>query len=463
VFAAANTKFEEIKETMSSKDWEHATHDELERYAFEQGCELMRQLIQGHLELRARGEATEPVVGADGVERTHRRGGTRRELITRFGSVDVERPAYGGRGVDALHPTDAELNVPTHIHSHELERLVALTSAQVSFERTAEMVAETTGVGIPKRQVEMLSRSAAQDVPDFYTARTAVAETQPSASVLVLSFDQKGIVMRPEDLLPETRKRAARRSKLETRLTKGEPKGRKRMATVAAIYAIAPDVRDADAVLAGLRRIKPVGEEPRKRPKAQGKRVWATLERPLKQVVSEGFDEGERRDPTHLKQWVVVIDGDPKLLKAVRAEANRRDIQVSTVAAGMRRSATKRGLDPKARAPIDNAADYILGHKAMMHYDAHLAAGWPIASGVIEGTCRTLVNDRLDITGACWRLEGAEAVLRLRAVLQSGDFDDYWDFHLDREYERNHASRYADGLVPKVANPKKYGPLRVIK
>ena len=129
----------------------------------------------------------------------------------------------------------------------------------------------------------------------------------------------------------------------------------------------------------------------------------------------------------------------------------------------MRRSATKRGLDPKARAPIDNAADYILGHKAMMHYDAYLAAGWPIASGVIEGTCRTLVNDRLDITGACWRLEGAEAVLRLRAVLQSGDFDDYWDFHLDRAFERNHASRYADGLVPKVANPKKYGPLRVIK
>jgi hypothetical protein len=50
-------------------------------------------------------------------------------------------------------------------------------------------------------------------------------------------------------------------------------------------------------------------------------------------------------------------------------------------------------------------------------------------------------------TGARWSLEGAEAVLRLRALRASGDFDD-WQFHVAKEYERNHKSRYADGEVP---------------
>ena len=56
----------------------------------------------------------------------------------------------------------------------------------------------------------------------------------------------------------------------------------------------------------------------------------------------------------------------------------------------------------------------------------------------------------MDLTGARWSLAGAEAVLRLRALRSSGDFDEYWRFHEQREYERNHASRYADGKVVPV-------------
>ena len=72
-----------------------------------------------------------------------------------------------------------------------------------------------------------------------------------------------------------------------------------------------------------------------------------------------------------------------------------------------------------------------------------LAAGWPIATGVIEGTCRYLVKDRLAITGARWSLPGAEAVLLLRAVITNGDFDAYWRFHLQREHQRTHLCRAA--------------------
>ena len=91
-----------------------------------------------------------------------------------------------------------------------------------------------------------------------------------------------------------------------------------------------------------------------------------------------------------------------------------------------------------------------------MRYDQYLRAGFPIATGVIEGACRYLVKDRMEKTGARWTLEGAEAVLRLRSLRSlraSGDFDDYWSFHLQQEQQRNHANLYADGKVPELNHP----------
>jgi hypothetical protein len=50
----------------------------------------------------------------------------------------------------------------------------------------------------------------------------------------------------------------------------------------------------------------------------------------------------------------------------------------------------------------------------------------------------------MDITGARWRLDWSEAVLRIRALRASGDFDDYWDFHKQQELQRNHISKFHD-------------------
>ena len=72
----------------------------------------------------------------------------------------------------------------------------------------------------------------------------------------------------------------------------------------------------------------------------------------------------------------------------------------------------------------------------------------------IEGSCRHLVNDRMNLTGARWSLTGAEAVLRLRALRSSDDFDDYWFFHETSEYQGNHASLYANQHVPATTPPK---------
>lgn len=74
-------------------------------------------------------------------------------------------------------------------------------------------------------------------------------------------------------------------------------------------------------------------------------------------------------------------------------------------------------------------------------YDRALAAGWPIATGVIEGACRHLIADRLDISGARWGLAGAGTVLKLRAVESNGDFDAYFRYHLALEHQRVHQDR----------------------
>ncbi len=89
----------------------------------------------------------------------------------------------------------------------------------------------------------------------------------------------------------------------------------------------------------------------------------------------------------------------------------------------MKASATKRKLNHQQRQGVDKCADYLLKYRKFLQYAQYLAIGLPIATGVIEGACRYLVKDRMELTGARWRLAGAETILRLRALQASGDFE----------------------------------------
>ncbi|GAA2277551.1 hypothetical protein GCM10010430_74300 [Kitasatospora cystarginea] len=95
---------------------------------------------------------------------------------------------------------------------------------------------------------------------------------------------------------------------------------------------------------------------------------------------------------------------------------------------------------------IDDAVAYLRNKAEYLRYDLALDRGWPMATGIIEGACRHLVKDRLDITGARWGLSGAEAVLKLRALRSNGDFNAYWAWHEQQEFTRNHQARYRDGF-----------------
>ena len=507
LFSHADALYNSAKTKLSIGDLLHAPHDEVERYAMNMARQILQALIQDHLCLRGFANACGPVVGIDGEERKHVRLDAGHRLVTTVGDVHASRPAHEGRPLSALHPVDAELNWPKTVYSFEVQRQLARTSAEVSFQRAVELFFEYTGVRVGLRQVEQISRSAACDMEEFYQQTDRGFQGVSSSDMLIGSVDQKGIVMLCKFLLPATKKKAdAAKPKLESRLTKGENHDRKRMSTVAAVYTIAPHVRSADDVISGLRHLQVAG--PRiARPRPESKRVWASVELSLSDVVLQLFDEFDRRDPQRSKNWIIVVDGDKKLERSIRKEAKSRGAKVtlvldfihaleylwraghalceeatpeleawvldrlklllegkvSTVVAGMRRSATFRSMSAEQRKPIEKAANYLLKRKHMMLYPEMLALGAPIASGVIEGTCRSLVNDRMDLTGARWSVLGAEAVLRLRSILRSGDWDEYWSFHTAREYSRNHASLYANGQPPAVEIPRRLGQLRRIR
>jgi len=507
LFDDADAQYATMKETLASKNFQGKTEAEVQRWLAVEQQELMRRLFQSHITLRGQAQAQGPVVGADGMPRTHLRQENSRKLETVFGTVEVERTGYAGRSLSTLYPVDASLNLPETRYSQEVDRQVAKAAARLSFDEALEMVGSLTGAHVPKRQAEEAVQRAASDFDAFYSG-TELDSDGPTSELLILTFDQKGVVLRKEDLTEATRKAAeSSRHKMDTRLSQGEKRGRKRMATVAAVYTVAPYLRTAQDVIAGLRHVRDGTPKPRPRP--EDKRVWASLTRNLKDVIADAFDEACDRDPERSKRWLVLVDGDKKLTRWVRAEARRRGVKVtlvldfihaleylwkaahvffdrgtpeieawvlerlermlegriSHVVAGMTRMATVRGLSNEERKPVDKAANYLLKRRrwGMMRYDELLTIGAPIATGIIEGACRHLINDRMDLTGARWRLPSAEAVLRLRSLLSSGDFDEYWQFHEEAEAHRNHASRYAEGKVPSVMMPTRKPNLRVVR
>ncbi|MGW4823400.1 hypothetical protein ACWEP4_31690 [Streptomyces sp. NPDC004227] len=116
------------------------------------------------------------------------------------------------------------------------------------------------------------------------------------------------------------------------------------------------------------------------------------------------------------------------------------------VADALEQQADAEQLSEHKRAGVDRAVGDLRAKLPYLGYGIALAEGWPIASSVVEGACRHLVKDRMDITGARWGLAGAEAVLKLRAVVSNGDFEAYGEYHMQREHLRVHAVRDRDAL-----------------
>ena len=122
------------------------------------------------------------------------------------------------------------------------------------------------------------------------------------------------------------------------------------------------------------------------------------------------------------------------------------------------------GISSKRAKGVAACVTYLKNKAEHLRYDTYLADGLPIASGVVEGACRHLIEDRLGITGARWRLESAEAVMQLRALEASGDLEGYWKFHAAAEQRSNHLEKYAEERVPDVMPARMPSPtLKLVK
>jgi hypothetical protein len=325
-FASSRARFATVLDWLDGVEAGALTHAELEDRLDAEGRGLLCQLLQDHLDLRAQRETRVAVVDADGMTHGAVEAGHARRLATVFGEVDVTRLAYRRRGHPNLHPADAALNLPAEKHSHGLRRLGALEAARGSFDTAVAAIERATGQALGKRQVEQLAARAAVDFDDFY-ARRPRPVARPD-DVLVLSCDGKGIVMRPDALRAATAKAAAAGStKLTTRLSKGEKRNRKRMATVAAVYDITPVPRTPTDVLTS----SDAHTQTTPPPSAANKWLTASVADDAASVVAAMFDEADRRDPDHTRTWIALVDGNNHQIARINTEARNRGVTLTIV------------------------------------------------------------------------------------------------------------------------------------
>lgn len=499
-FFKAEEGFGRLITILKSEESTAMTMSEIEKLIRGKLQEIGLELTEAKMNEVGMREVSEPVIGSDGVVRTQREK-LGRKIETSFGEVSYKRWGYGGKGVVSLFPADGHLNLPPEKYTNEVRRLVSKNITHSSYDATREELMSQSGAKVPKRQSLELVERAAVDFEGFYEKGSVSggneekSEVEQGGSLLILTTDGKGVVMRSEGLREQTRIAAVQeKHKLDKRLSRGEKRNRKRMAQVASVYTVAPIVRTAEEVVGELSS-ESVGQKKRRSPRPENKRVWASVKRGTELVIEEMFKEGQDRDPQHEKQWVALVDGNPCQLKELQKKAQSFDVQLtivldiihvleylwkaacgfygegnlqsegfvtqrllrllrgqsSQVAKGIRKMATERRLRGQSRKQVDKCADYLLKYASIIHYDQYLAQGLPIATGVIEGACRYLVKDRMEITGARWSLLGAEAVLCLRSLRASDDFQAYWRYHEKMERERNHTSKYFNG-VPTLRN-----------
>jgi hypothetical protein len=472
------------------------TLDAMEVLVVGRGRELLREVVQLSLDAQAAGEVrVARVAGADGVTRGRAERGHARTVVTRLGAVRVRRIAYrsGLRGVLSLFPRDAVLSLPPCGYSWQLQRLAVMFSRCGSYEQAREFVLAATGVSIGKRQLEQVTARAAADAEQFPRDReqpAAAAHGEQGLPPLAVSADGKGVAMRPEARRRTARAPGRRSRNFEHRRGTGEKTGHKRMAETGAVF----DVAVPDGPPRTPEQVMRPDPDPRARPAApRADNRWYACDITAGRDVTVGkvFDEAERRDPGHRRRWIALADGDIYQLGLIQAQAAARGVTVTILVdfihvleylwkaawcfhqprdPAMEDWVTAQGLDilhgrvaevtarigqlaaeqpPKGSEHakiIRKTLRCLQAKQPWMDYPAALANGWPIATGVIEGACRHLVQDRMAITGARWGLQGAQAILWLRAIHASGDLDAYWEYHIRQEHQRNHLSRYATSL-----------------
>jgi hypothetical protein len=396
-----------------------------------------------------------------------------RRLVTVFGAFAIPRFVYGSRPGQKIElaPTDQRLQLPDGEMSYLLQDWDQMMGVEQPFGTVARSLEAILGL---KQSVDTLEQGNRQMAEAAGAFRAAQPRPDPEAEgeLLVVSEDNKGVPMvRPVEAAPVGAHRK-----------KGEKANKKQMACVGVAYTVDRQVRTPEDLVAAL--FRDPGNPRSDPPEACQKRYWAELTREVAGQTVRAQDEvfGHLRDEVkqrreegqvlvHLSDGQTSLEGDRrKYLPRDRKTVDILDLlhvnprlweaahlfhaEGSDEATAFVRARMLRVLKGKAKQVIEDlrqAGAGLRGAKATrlrklcqflennlhrMHYGRYLRAGYPIATGVIEGACRHVIKDRMERAGMRWKVPGAEAMLELRAIEANGDWDAFQSYRIDSENKR---------------------------
>jgi len=473
-----------LKEIVRNAAVEGTAMHVVEKRVWDSLLKLGHTTLQQFIDLQGTGDLGEQLTLPDGrqvqrLDGTHVRG-----YISIFGYFEIERVVYGQgekKKIDFV-PLDNRLSLPESKFSHLLQDWDQLASTEQPYKQVSGFLGRILGFEQHVDSLERMSRGMTIDAEGFCWSREA-PPAEEEGELLVETADGKGVPIR----------RPADAPVIYDHKHKSGPKpDRKKMATLGAVYSVDRFVRSPEEVVEALFR-KPDEERPDwDRPKPCHRHVYASLTyQDSDGVTIDGAttvfgwiaEEVDARDPQGMKEKVCIMDGQdslwnmkdrvqegvsmtevldllhvtPRLWKlahifcpgdTAKAERFVRDRvlrvlegEISSVMRGVRRMASLRNLSKARCGTVESICAYFEKRKDQMRYDVYLARGYPIASGVIEGACRHVVKDRLERTGMSWTIEGAQAMLLLRAIATTDQWDDYMEYRVEKENERLYPHR----------------------
>lgn len=447
------------------QDSKTATADQVERGIFRRLLMLGYKLMLLFFTLRAAACSRTSIETAEG-ETLPYFDDKKRDYFSIFGKLPFWRPYFYATGVGSESPLDGELSLGSDCYSDLVREIAEYLGVDVTYAKVRDMFARILGQELSTNAVQKMVAQDAVDVEAYYEQKPAPSP-QDEGAILVIQADGKGVPMVRETPTPD-----------KVRLGKGEKRTKKKEAIVTGVYTIDPHSRTPEQVVASFFHPDEPSDDPEtasERTNPQNKQLWATLEG--KDTALERLaQQVEKREGAHIKHRIALTDGCEALQKRVLdacpdftlildfihaneyiwdaanrlfdeqdaeriawVEARTLEIlsgQTEQVIADFRRQAQDLQTTQAQRNQLEKSANYFERNLPYMAYDHYLAQGWPIASGVIEGACRHLVKDRFELSGMRWTQDGAENLLRLRAVAENGDWDDYHQFRKRQRHGR---------------------------
>jgi len=494
-FESLDAMYAQFKAYVRGAVGQEAIH-EVEKHLFRRLQQLGRGFLEVFVAQSGTGyEAGNPPVSEAGVAMEYKETASS-PYVSIFGEITIARASYAHPEGGRVYPIDAQLNLPEHKYSYLLLKWLQSASADQDYRGAVDHFNEIFDFSFFPQLPQRQGKPVAAYVESFYE-QIAPPAADTEGSHIAVSADCKGV-----RILRSEREGAEEASPPKARRGKGEKPGIKKDAVVVTDFSFDPCARKAEEIVKGLlnqftqQEKENAQEERQRRREAElpeprqplNKHVFATMEG-KQAAFAHLLDHVEKRDPDGHKPLIALLDGDPYLEDRLLQELTRRgmtdrlevcildiihaseylwevatalygekgkkripwveaklyallDSKVGYILGSLKQIGTKNQLQPHQQNVLEKTITYFENHRPMMDYATYLEKGYPIATGVIEGTCGSLVKDRMEDSGMRWSIAGAQVILLQRAVVQNGDWDDFWNAFIDAERERRYATVY---------------------